>query len=218
MLSLLGLVVGATVAVLQAIGLPGLFAVMAVESFGVPPIPSEVVLPFAGYLVAEGVFPLYGAFAVAVLGGLVGAFAAYAVGRWWRHRLVDLGVGPLRLRPSHLAAMDAFFARRGETTVALARLMPVVRSYVSYPAGTARMSPWRFGAFTTLGLAPFALAFLYAGILLRSRWDEVEALFGWFNYVALAAVVALGIYLYLLLTDRITPGWPPRWSSPRADP
>ena len=208
--SVLGEVASAVIFVLRTVGLPGLFVLMVLESFGVPPLPSEVILPFAGYLVAEGVFPFYGALAVAVVGGILGAFAAYAVGRWWRERIERAGIGPLRLHPRHLAAMDRFFSERGEMTVGVARLIPVVRSYISYPAGTAEMDPVRFGAFTALGLTPFAAAFLYAGIVLRSHWGFVETLFGWFDYVLLAVVAVGGVYLYLLLTDRVSPGWPLR--------
>jgi membrane protein DedA with SNARE-associated domain len=208
--SLVGSLVGLVTFVLTTIGLPGLFALMVVESFGVPPLPSEVILPFAGYLVAEGTFSFYGAFAVAVVGGVVGAFAAYAVGRWWRHHLDRIGIGSLRLHPKHLAAMDRFFAEHGEATVGLARLVPVVRSYISYPAGSAEMSPVRFGAYTVLGLAPFAAAFLYAGIALRSHWSVIESTFGWLNYVLAGLVVVGGVYLYLVVTDRMTPGWPLR--------
>jgi membrane protein DedA with SNARE-associated domain len=212
--SLVGSIVGLVVFVLGTIGLPGLFALMVVESFGVPPLPSEVILPFAGYLVAEGTFSFYGAFAVAVLGGLVGAFAAYAIGRWWRHHIERIGVGALRLEPRHLEAMDRFFARHGEATVGLARLVPVVRSYISYPAGTSQMNPVRFGAYTAAGLAPFAAAFLYAGIVLRSHWGVLESLFRWFDYAALAVVALAGVYLYLVLTERVVPGWPPRRAGP----
>jgi len=208
--SLVGSVVDLIVFVLGAVGLPGLFALTAVEGFGVPPLPSEVILPFAGYLVAEGTFSFPGALAAAVLGELVGAYAAYAVGRRWRHRLEQLKIGSLRLEPRHLEAMDRFFARRGEATVALARLVPVVRSYISYPAGTSKMHPVRFGAYTTAGLVPFEIAFLYVGILLRAHWGEIESLFRWFDYAALALVVVGGVYLYLILTERVVPGWPPR--------
>ena len=214
--SLVGSVVGLIVLVMGAIGLPGLFALETVESFGIPPLPSEVILPFAGYLVAEGTFSFYGALAAAVLGGLLGAFVAYAVGRGWRHRLERLGVGPLRLEPRHLEAMDRFFARHGEAAVALARLVPVVRSYVSYPAGTARMHPVRFGAYTTVGLVPFAVAFLYLGILLRTHWTVVESLFHWFDYPLIALVAVGAVYVYLVVTDRVLPGWPPRWAHRQA--
>ncbi|HYA10233.1 MAG TPA: DedA family protein [Thermoplasmata archaeon] len=218
MFSLVGSVAELIVFVLGAIGLPGLFALTTVESFGVPPLPSEVILPFAGYLVAEGTFSFYGALGVAVLGGLVGAYAAYAVGRWGRHRIERIAIGSLRLEPRHLETMDRFFARHGEATVAIARLVPVVRSYISYPAGTSRMHPVRFGVYTTAGLVPFAAAFLYLGVVLRSHWSLIESLFRWFDYAALAGIVLAGIYLYLVLTERLAPGWPPRRNRPARAP
>jgi len=211
--SIVGSVVELIVFVLGAIGLPGLFALTVVESFGVP-LPSEVILPFAGFLVAQGTFPLDGALAAAVLGELVGAFAAYAVGYRWRSHVERIGIGGLRLDPRHLDAMDRFFARRGEMTVALARLVPVVRSYISYPAGTAKMPPVRFGAYTLAGLLPFEAAFLYLGIVLRSHWSEIEAMLGVFDYVVLSAVAAVALYVYLVITRRVVPGWPPRRARP----
>ena len=208
--SIVGSVIDLITTILTTVGLPGLLALMAVESFGLPPLPSEVILPFTGFLVAEGTFSFGGALAVALAGGLLGSFIAYAVGRWWRHRIERIGIGALRLHPKHLAMMDRYFARRGEMTVGLARLVPVVRSYISYPAGTAEMNPVRFGVYTAIGLAPFAAGLLYAGVVLRAHWSFVQEAFVVFDYVLLAGVLAGGVYLYLLLTDRVAPGWPPR--------
>jgi membrane protein DedA with SNARE-associated domain len=114
--------------------------------------------------------------------------------------------------------MDRFFARRGEATVALARLIPVVRSYISYPAGTAKMPPVHFGAYTVAGLLPFEVAFVYLGVVLRSHWGEIESLFGWFDYAVFGLVVVAGVYLYLLLTERVAPGWPVRRTGPERPP
>ncbi len=208
--SLIEAVVNAVVLVLSTVGLPGLFALMTVESFGIPPVPSEVILPFSGFLIAEGTFPLDGALVAALGGGLAGSYIAYAVGRWGRHRLVDLGIGPFRLEARHLARMDSFFQRYGEATVGFARLVPVVRSYISYPAGTARMGPVRFGTYTLIGSVPFTLGFLYAGIVLGSRWKSVAASLQWVNVVAGALVVLAIIYVALVLLGILAPGWPPR--------
>jgi membrane protein DedA with SNARE-associated domain len=208
--SLVEAIVNIITAILTTIGLPGLFALMAVESFGVPPVPSEVILPFTGFLVAEGTFPLGGAIAVALAGALVGAYAAYAVGRWWRHRITGLGVGRLRLEERHLARVDAYFARRGEVTVALARLVPVIRAYISYPAGTARMNPVRFGGYTLLGSIPFVLAFVYVGMVLGSDWRVVSTYVGLLDYPFIALVVLVVAYIALQIGGVLAPGWPPR--------
>ena len=208
--SLFGSLVGAITFVLTVVGLPGLFALMAVESFGIPPIPSEVIIPFAGFLVADGTFSLGPTVLVAVAGGLAGAFGAYAVGRWWRSRLAGFGVGQLRISAHDLERMDAWFARHGEVTVALARLVPGIRSYVSYPAGTARMSPLRFGLYSLLGSLPWTLALLYAGILLGANWHAVTRYFFPID-VALIVLLAVGVgYLLLVAHGDVAPGWPPR--------
>ena len=202
---------------MQVGGLPAIFALMMVESFGIPPLPSEIILPFAGFLVATGDLPLGGVFLAALLGGLVGAYIAYAIGRWGRHWLVRGGTGLLRLDPKHLDAMDRWFARRGEATVLVARLVPLVRAYISYPAGTAKMEPVRFGVFTAIGATPFTLALLYAGIQLRNHWTDVIPIFHILDYIAVAAIVVGLLYLALLWKGKISGGFPPRWVRP-ADP
>lgn len=208
--SLIGTVVSLVTTVLTTIGLPGLFALMVVESFGLPPVPGEVVLPFTGFLIAEGTFSLAGALVAALSGALVGAFLAYAVGRWWRERITGLGVGRLRLEARHLERMDRFFERRGEATVALARMVPVACAYISYPAGTARMPPARFGVYTFLGMIPYTLALLYVGIVLRSNWTVVESYFPVLDVVLLTLVVLVVGYLLLQVGGVLAPGWPPR--------
>ncbi|HTZ61294.1 MAG TPA: DedA family protein, partial [Thermoplasmata archaeon] len=212
--SLFGSFVTLITTLLTVVGLPGLLALMAVESFGLPPIPSEVILPFAGFLVADGTLPLGGTIAFAVAGGLLGAFAAYAVGRWWRSRLAGLGVGQLRIEERDLERMDTWFARRGEITVAAARVIPGVRSYISYPAGTAKMSPVRFGLYTLVGSLPWTLALLYAGIALGSHWDVVTHYFFPID-VAIVVLVILGAaYLALVANGTLERGWPPRRKAP----
>jgi len=196
--SVVGTVVSLIVTILTAGGLAGLFALMVVESFGIPPLPSEVILPFAGFLIATGVFPLVPTILVALVGALVGAFIAYAIGRWWREHLKRIRLGPLGLEERHLARMDRWFSQHGEVTVAACRCLPVVRAYISYPAGTARMPPVRFGAYTLLGSIPWSLALIYAGIVLGSRWTVVQTYLGPLDYVVYALIVVGAIYLLVL--------------------
>jgi membrane protein DedA with SNARE-associated domain len=208
--TLVGTVVGLIVTVLSTIGLAGLFALMIVESFGVPPLPSEVILPFAGFLVAEGTLPLFATIAVAMAGALVGSFAGYAVGRWGRERITGVGLGFLRVEERHIARMDAFFARWGEVTVVVARLLPVVHAYISFAAGTARMNPTRFGMYTFAGATPYALALLYVGFVLRSHWELISSYFGVLDYVLIPLIALAVVYLGLLIVGVLAPGWPPR--------
>ena len=199
-------------------GLPALVLLMTIESFGLPPLPSEIILPFAGFLVATGNFSFAGAMIAAMIGGLIGSYIAYAIGRWGRHLIS----GPERrwyhLDPRHLEQMDGWFLRRGEITVLLARLMPVIRSYISYPAGTAKMEPVRFGVFTAIGAFPFTLALIYAGFVLKAEWTNILPIFHLLDYAAAALVVLGAIYLLLRWRNVIPPGLPPWRSRPDATP
>jgi len=216
--SLVAALVDAITTVMTTIGIPGLFALMAVESFGLPPIPSEVILPFAGFLVADGTFSFGWALTAALAGSLLGAYAAYAVGRWWRHRLTGLGIGRLRLEPRHLERVDRFFAGRGEISVALVRMVPVIRSYISYPAGTARMEPIRFGLYTLLGAAPFTVGLIYAGVALGSHWTLVRSYFSLLDLPLVAFMAFVIAYLALQVAGVLAPGWPPRRSTGPSEP
>lgn len=124
-------VVSVITRVLRWGGYPGLFGLMTVESFGIPPIPSEVILPFTGFLVAMGLMTFGAALSTAVAGALAGCFIAYAVGRWGRDWITTRAPARLRLDPRHLARMDQWFAHHGEAMVAMARLMPIIRAYIS---------------------------------------------------------------------------------------
>ncbi|MCI4372966.1 MAG: DedA family protein [Thermoplasmata archaeon] len=210
--SIVETVVSLIVTILTVGGLAGLFALMLVESFGVPPIPSEIILPFAGFLIATGVFPLIPTVVVALAGALVGAFVAYAVGRWWRAHLVRIRIGPFGLEERQLARMDLWFSRHGEVTVAICRCLPVVRAYISYPAGTARMPPVRFGTYTFVGSLPWTLALIYAGILLGDRWTVVQTYLQPLDYVVYAAIVIGAIYgvVLVLRARKAVAAAPPR--------
>lgn len=208
--SILGSLTGVITNIMMTVGIPGLLALMAVESFGFPPIPSEVILPFAGFLIADGAYSWGWGLTAALAGALIGSYVAYAVGRWWRHRITGIGIGRLRLEERHLERVDRYFARRGEVTVALCRLVPVIRSYISYPAGTARMDPTRFGVYTLLGSIPFTVALMYAGFVLRSHWDSLASYFTYLDAPFIALVVIVVVFLLLQVVGVLAPGWPPR--------
>ncbi|MCI4354076.1 MAG: DedA family protein, partial [Thermoplasmata archaeon] len=194
-----------------------LVALMIVESFGFPPLPSEIILPFAGFLVFSGTYSWPGAVAAALVGALIGSYLAYGVGRYGRHFL-ERDSGWIRLDPKHLRAMDGWFARHGEGTVLTARLLPIVRSYISYPAGTSRMEPVRFGAYTLIGAVPFTLALMYAGFLLGKNWIVVQSYFHIADYFAAVALVILLAYVGLRWRGLLSEGFPPRWVRPETTP
>ncbi|HEY6238721.1 MAG TPA: DedA family protein [Thermoplasmata archaeon] len=190
-------------------GLLALFALMAVESFGIPPLPSEIILPFAGFLVWKGTYSGPEAVAAALAGGLLGAYAAYAVGRWGRGTL-ERPTGFLRLDPKHLASMDRWFNRHGEGTVLVARLLPIVRSYISYPAGSAKMEPVRFGVYSLVGATPFTIALIYAGFVLGRNYTAILPYFQIADLFAAAGVLVILVYVTLRWRRIIGPGFPPK--------
>lgn len=208
-------VVSAITRVLRVGGYPGLFGLMAVESFGIPPVPSEVILPFAGFLVAMGLMNFGFALAASVTGALLGCFVGYAVGRWGRDWLTNRAPQRLRLDPRHLARVDAWFAHYGEVMVAVARLLPIVRAYVSYPAGTARMSVGKFGAFSFLGGLPFIAGLLYAGVVLGNNWNVLVPYFNDADYAIVGALVVFVVWVLLRWRrDRTVPAPAPAGDPP----
>lgn len=209
-LSLIATLVNAATTLMTVIGLPGLFALMAISVFGFSPIPTEVILPLAGFLVFDGSFSFAWAMTAAMAGTMVGAYAGYALGLWARDRITGIGLGRLRIEPQHLARVDRFFADHGEAAVFLFRMVPVFRSYISYPAGTARMEPVRFGVYSFFGALPYTAAFVLAGMYLRSNWVVLESLFSILDIPFLVLVAAGVIVLVLQVTGVLAPGWPLR--------
>lgn len=208
--SFVGSAVWLVTTALATIGIGGLFALMAVESFGIPPLPSEVILPFAGFLVAQGTFNLGWTITAATAGSLVGAYAAYAVGRWGREWVTRPRPRGLRLDERQLARVDRWFEGRGEWIVAVARLIPIARAYVSYPAGFAEMKPVRFGLYTLVGALPFIVLMIYAGIWLNSDWSVITGWFGILDLVVAAAIVVGLLYALLAWRGYVSWDWPPR--------
>lgn len=208
--SLIEAVVNAATFVMSTIGLPGLLFLMALSVFGLSPIPGELILPLAGFLVVDGAFSFWAALVVALVGGMAGAYAGYAVGRWWRDRITGIGLGHLRIEAKYLERMDRFFARYGELAVGLFRLVPVIRSYISYPAGTAKMEPVRYGVYTLLGSIPYTVGLLWAGMVLRSNWVVLASYLQLLDLPFIALVVAVVVYLLLQVFGVLAPGWPPR--------
>ena len=212
--SLIEAVINAATFVMATIGLPGLFFLMALSVFGLSPIPGELILPLAGFLVIDGAFSFTAALVVALVGQMVGAYAGYAIGRWWRDRITGIGLGKLRIEPEHLAWVDRFFAKYGELAVGVFRLVPVIRSYISYPAGTAKMEPVRYGVYTLLGSIPYTVVLLWAGMILRSNWVVLASYLQLLDIPFLALVVAVVVYLLLQVFGILAPGWPPRRARP----
>jgi len=193
--------VNAATNLIDTAGLAGVFVLMLLESACIP-IPSEATMMFAGFNVSDGKFPLWAAVVVAVLGELTGALIAYGVGYFGRVDLIEKHGKRLHVSPAKLQTADRWFARHGEATVFFGRMIPVVRAFVSLPAGVARMPLRRFIPFTVLGSAPWLLAWALAGRAAGDNWRHYRHYVGYLDYAVLAAAIAGIVYLVLRRRNR----------------
>ena len=182
--------------VIDAIGLPGVFALMVAESACIP-IPSEGTMLFAGFNVASGDWSLLQFTLAGVLGNLVGSWIAYAVGRLGRVDVLERHGAKLHVKRSDLERADRWFARHGDAAVFLCRLLPVVRTFISLPAGVARMPFWRFTLLTLAGCVPWVFALALVGQQAGDRWTQWKDNLHYVDYVVLAAIVAGVAWLVL---------------------
>lgn len=185
-----------------AAGYPGICGVMVLEVV-FPPIPSEVVLPLAGYEVAQGGLGFVPVTLVATLGSLLGAYVLYALGRFGGRPLVLRFGRVLRVGEADLDRADAWFGRWGDRVVLAGRMVPLARSIVSIPAGTMRMPLARFTVLTALGSLVWNLVLIGAGYQLGARWEEVSRLVSRYSVVAYVLfVLAAGAAVVWLLRRR----------------
>lgn len=176
------------------LGLPGIFLLMVPESACIP-IPSEATMLFAGFNVSEGKYSLVAAVLVGTVANLVGSWIAYAVGFYGRVELLEKHGRVFHLKPSHLAWAERWFARYGDRAVFFSRMLPVIRTFISLPAGVARMPLVRFSVLTFLGALPWNLALVLAGKSARDNWTDIKEKLHYVDYLVVALIVVGAAYL-----------------------
>jgi len=181
--------------VIGSIGYLGVFLLMVSESM-VLPTPSEAVMPFAGFLVAEGTLSAVGVVVFATLGSIVGSLASYAIGLYGGRPFVERFGKYLLLDRRDLEMTDRFFHRRGALTILIARFIPVVRHLISIPAGIGRMGLGAFVAFTVAGAGIWNAFLTFCGYLLQRNWQTVMRYSHLIDYAVLVFLVAL-VALYV---------------------
>jgi membrane protein DedA with SNARE-associated domain len=200
------------------LGLLFLFALMAIESFGIPPLPSEVILPVAGFIIATGgdaFFTWPTVMFAAIAGALLGSLVGYEVGKRFGLPFVERVGRRVGLEVKDLDRAQEFFERRGPVTVSVSRLIPVLRAYISYPAGAARMRRDHFAVFTVLGAIPFTFVMVYLGYVLGQNYGEVGRYYGDLDYLAVAVLALLVLLLLYRLHRRSRAASPsPRTAEP----
>lgn len=174
---------------ISSAGYLGIVGLMAIESACIP-LPSEIIMPFSGFLVWQERFDLWLTGLAGAVGCVVGSQVAYAVGYWGGRPLVHRYRRYFLISARDLALADSWFERYGDSTIFFSRLLPVVRTFISLPAGIARMRFWRFCLYTFLGSFPWCLGLSYLGYRAGMHWQELRRYFHDLDIVILIAIIA----------------------------
>jgi membrane protein DedA with SNARE-associated domain len=188
--SILEILASFIITVISRSGYWGIVLLMGIESACIP-LPSEVIMPFSGYLVSVRRFRLGWVALAGALGCNLGSLVAYYVGSLGGRPLVEKYGRYVLLTHHDLEMADRFFARYGDWAVFLARLLPVIRTFIAFPAGVARMNFLRFNIYTFLGSLPWCWALAYAGLKLGQRWTTLREYFHRFDTI-LGILIVLG--------------------------
>jgi membrane protein DedA with SNARE-associated domain len=184
-------------------GYLGVVLAMTVESAALP-VPSELILPLAGFSVARGVaepltgaaWTYWGAVTAGVIGNTTGSLIGYAIGAYGGRPLLAR-YGRYVLVSSHdIELAEGHFARWGDITVLVSRMVPIVRTFISIPAGIARMPLWRFVTFSVVGAIPWVMLLVWGGVVLGDHWVDIKRSFAGLDYV-IAAVILAGVALFV---------------------
>jgi membrane protein DedA with SNARE-associated domain len=185
--------------VVAELGLAGIFGLMLLESACIP-VPSEATMLFAGFNVAEGEYSLFWAVAAGSVANLVGSWLAWWIGYIGRVDILEKHGSKVGIRKSHLEWADRWFERHGDATVFFTRMLPIIRTFISLPAGVARMPFWRFSVLTLAGCIPWVLMLTFIGQEAGERWTSWKDSLHYVDY-AVAAIIVAGV-AYLLLRAR----------------
>lgn len=194
------LIVNWAVATLGRLGYFGVAGLMALESACIP-IPSEAILPFGGYLASAANtghrLNIYLVIILGTLGGTFGSIVCYYIGALGGRPLVEKYADKLRLKKSHLEMSDRYFEKYGEKIAFYSRLLPIVRTFISLPAGLSKMNVKKFIAYTFFGSLLWSVILGYAGYYMGENWTEIRKWLHYADYVVIAAVIGLILYFVL---------------------
>ena len=181
------------VQVIETLGYFGIFIMMALESACIP-FPSEVIMPFAGFVVHEGNLNFVWIVIIGTLGNLVGSLIAYYVGLKGGRPILEKYGKYILVTEDKLDLADDIFNKYGSITVFVGRILPVIRTFISLPAGIARMDIKKFTVYTTLGCLPWTLVLAYLGVILGQNWHILTNYFHILDVILVVAVIALILY------------------------
>jgi membrane protein DedA with SNARE-associated domain len=193
-------IVEVAVDVVDAMGLTGVFVLMLLESACIPG-PSEATMLVAGFNVSNGEYSLFAATAVGSLANLVGSWIAYWIGRAGRVDILEKHGSKVGIKMSHLRWADRWFERHGDATVFFTRMLPIIRTFISLPAGVARMPFWRFSVLTLAGCVPWVLMLTFIGKQAGDNWEQWKDNLHYVDY-AVAAAIVIGVVWWVVRSRR----------------
>ena len=177
---------------IESLGYWGIFLGMTIESTCIP-LPSEIIMTFAGYVVYEGKMAFWGVVLVGTLGNLVGSLIAYYIGWWGGRPLLEKYGKYILITPNKLNLADEWFERYGHEAVLISRLLPGLRTFISLPAGITHMNLKKFILYTVVGSLPWCFVLTYIGVLMGPNWTTIES---YFRYLDI--LVGIGIVVFLV--------------------
>jgi membrane protein DedA with SNARE-associated domain len=193
--TIISILAGFVIDTISRLGYGGIVLLMAIESACIP-LPSEIIMPFSGFLVYRGEMHLQLVALAGASGCVLGSIVAYYVGAWGGRPLIEKYGKYVLISHHDLAIADRWFQRHGDITVFVGRLLPVIRTFIAFPAGVARMPLWRFNVYTFVGSYIWSLALAWIGMKLGEHWDTLGVYFHRFDAVIGLALLA-GVAWYV---------------------
>jgi len=182
--------------IISSLGYTGITILMALESACIP-IPSEIIMPFSGYLVWEGRFALLSVILWGTIGNLIGSLIAYLVGFYGGRPLIEKYGRYILISKEELNHAQGWFEKYGAMSVFFSRMLPVIRTFISLPAGIAKMPFGKFLFYTFLGSLPWSFVLTYAGLITGENWTSIETYFRKFDWLIIILIIfAIGWWLW----------------------
>jgi len=186
---------------IRSVGYPGVFALMTLESAALP-VPSEIVMPFAGYLAYQGVFNLFLVSIVGAAGCAAGSIISYYIGLKGGRPFIEKYGRYFFMKTEHMELAEKWFGKYGDRAVLFSRLLPVVRTFISLPAGISRYDFKKLVAFSFLGSLPWTFALAYVGFSFGPHWENIISFFNGLDIAIVMAIILIALY-FLFLKKRL---------------